>query len=108
MVQQIVGNLLDNARKYTRDAEDKRIWLWAKPGGNGRIVFEVEDRGAGVPQSERKTIFKPFRRGQTSKCGTGLGLAITKRAIEAQGGSIPAESPGPLGCHFWFELPWAP
>ena len=32
MIQQIVGNLIDNARKYSRDAADKRIWVWAKPG----------------------------------------------------------------------------
>src|SRR5205085_3075106 len=90
MVQQIVGNLLDNARKYTRDAEDKRIWLWAKPGGNGRIVFEVEDRGAGVPQSERKTIFKPFRRGAHADAkagGAGLGLALAKQWAEVLGGT---------------------
>ncbi|MBN9119512.1 MAG: hypothetical protein J0I06_10200, partial [Planctomycetes bacterium] len=35
MVHQIVGNLIDNARKYTRDAEDRRIWLLAKPDGAG-------------------------------------------------------------------------
>ncbi len=63
MVLQIVGNLIDNARKYTRDAEDNRIWLWVKPSANSRVVFEVEDRGCGVPPSEWKTIFKPFRRG---------------------------------------------
>jgi len=109
MVHQIVGNLIDNARKYTRDAEDKRIWLWAKPGGNGRVVFEVEDRGAGVPASERKTIFKPFRRGtqaDTKAGGAGLGLALAKQWAEVLGGTVayrPAD--GAPGACFRLELP---
>lgn len=109
MVHQIVGNLIDNARKYTRDAEDKRIWLWAKPGGNGRVVFEVEDRGAGVPANERKTIFKPFRRGtqaDTKAGGAGLGLALAKQWAEVLGGTVayrPAD--GAPGACFRLELP---
>jgi signal transduction histidine kinase len=109
MVHQIVGNLIDNARKYTRDAEDKRIWLWAKPGGDGRVVFEVEDRGAGVPASERKSIFKPFRRGEhadTTAGGAGLGLALAKQWAEVLGGTVayrPAD--GAPGACFRLELP---
>src|SRR6185295_1226194 len=41
MIQQIVGNLIDNARKYTRDAADKRIWVSAKPGVGDAVVLEV-------------------------------------------------------------------
>jgi signal transduction histidine kinase len=109
MVHQILANLIDNARKYTRDAEDKRIWLWAKPGGSGRVVFEVEDRGCGVPPSERKTIFKPFRRGtqaDTKAGGAGLGLALAKQWAEVLGGTVayrPAE--GAPGACFRLELP---
>ncbi len=109
MVHQIVGNLIDNARKYTRDADDKRIWLWAKPDGTGRVVFEVEDRGAGVPASERKTIFKPFRRGasaETTAGGAGLGLALAKQWAEVLGGTVayrPAN--GAPGACFRLELP---
>jgi signal transduction histidine kinase len=109
MVQQIVGNLIDNARKYTRDAEDPRIWLWAKPGGAGRIVFEVEDRGPGVPVAERKAIFKPFRRGiraDATAGGAGLGLALAKQWAEVLGGTVayrPAEEG--IGACFRLELP---
>jgi signal transduction histidine kinase len=109
MVYQIVGNLIDNARKYTRDAEDRRIWLWAKPGGPGRVVFEVEDRGPGVPAGERKSIFKPFRRGakaETTAGGAGLGLALAKQWAEVLGGTVayrPAE--GAPGACFRLELP---
>lgn len=109
MVGQIVGNLIDNARKYTRDATDARIWLWVKPGGSGRVVFEVEDRGAGVAANERKTIFKPFRRGEnadTTAGGAGLGLALAKQWAEVLGGTLtyrPAE--GAPGACFRLELP---
>ena len=109
MVQQIVGNLIDNARKYTRDADDKRIWLWAKPDGSNRVIFEVEDRGAGVPANERKSIFKPFRRGtraETTAGGAGLGLALAKQWAEVLGGTVayrPAD--GAPGACFRLELP---
>ncbi|HEY1186826.1 MAG TPA: HAMP domain-containing sensor histidine kinase [Gemmata sp.] len=109
MVHQIVGNLIDNARKYTRDAGDKRIWLWARPDGSKRITFEVEDRGSGVPASERKAIFKPFRRGasaDTTAGGAGLGLALAKQWAEVLGGTVayrPAE--GAPGACFRLELP---
>ncbi|MBA4190052.1 MAG: hypothetical protein C0467_18870 [Planctomycetaceae bacterium] len=109
MVQQIVGNLIDNARKYTRDAADKRIWLWAKPGTGKAIVFEVEDRGPGVPANERRTIFKPFRRGELAEStagGAGLGLALAKSWAEVLGARLgyrPAE--GGVGACFRLELP---
>ena len=109
MVHQIVGNLIDNARKYTREAADRRIWLWAKPGGSGRVAFEVEDRGAGVPAGERKSIFKPFRRGakaETTAGGAGLGLALAKQWAEVLGGTVafrPAD--GAPGACFRLELP---
>ncbi len=109
MVLQIVGNLIDNARKYARDAEDRRIWLWVKRGESGRVVFEVEDRGPGVPAGERKAIFKPFRRGaraDASAGGAGLGLALAKQWAEVLGGTVayrPAE--GAPGACFRLELP---
>jgi signal transduction histidine kinase len=109
MIQQILGNLIDNARKYTRDAADKRIWVWARPGPGNAVVLEVEDRGAGVPLDERKTIFKPFRRGEHAESkagGVGLGLALAKSWAEVLGGTLschPAESGA--GACFRLELP---
>lgn len=109
MVQQIVGNLIDNARKYSRDAADNRIWVWAKPGAGGRAVFEVEDRGPGVPPGERKAIFQPFRRGATADTtagGAGLGLALAKQWAEVLGGALSYHHPeaAPGAC-FRLELP---
>jgi signal transduction histidine kinase len=80
VLHQIIGNLIDNACKYSHGAEDKRIWLRAREE-DGCLVIEVEDRGPGVPPSERRRIFQPFRRGNTSETagGAGLGLALARR-----------------------------
>jgi signal transduction histidine kinase len=107
---QILGNLIDNARKYTREAEEKRIWLWARPGGPNRVVLEVEDRGPGVAASECGSIFRPFRRGQNVSAtgGAGLGLALAKQWADLLGGAIayrPAD--GGVGACFRLELPAA-
>ena len=109
MVQQIVGNLIDNARKYTRGVAEPRIWLWAKPGVKNTVLIEVEDRGPGVPVSERRTIFKPFRRGEHADSiagGAGLGLALAKSWAEVLGAKLtyrPAD--GGTGACFRLELP---
>lgn len=109
LVQQIVGNLIDNARKYTREAADARIWLWARTEDNARVVFEVEDRGPGVEPREQKTIFKPFRRGETADTkagGAGLGLALSKEWAEVLGGRLTYRTPeGETGSVFRLELP---
>ena len=91
MVQQIVGNLIDNARKYTRDAADKRIWVWAKPGpATRRRARGRGPRRRACRSSERKSIFKPFRRGEQADSkagGAGLGLALAKSWAEVLGGT---------------------
>jgi signal transduction histidine kinase len=101
LTESAIQNLVDNAVKYTDHGRvelvvDEQPTTWS---------VHVRDTGPGLSPEELRTIFEPFRRGKTSKQGSGLGLAITKRAIEAQGGSIHVESGGPSGCHFWFELP---
>jgi signal transduction histidine kinase len=111
MAAQVAGNLVDNARKYSREAADARIWVWAKPGGRGRVVLEVEDRGPGVPAGERAGVFRPFRRGKdadTAAGGAGLGLALARHWAGQLGGSLsyrPAD--GGVGACFRLELPGA-
>ena len=109
IASQILGILIDNARKYSREASDRRIWVWAKPGDNTRLILEVEDRGPGVAVSERASIFRPFRRGRNSDKtggGAGLGLALAKQWADALNGRLsyrPAD--GGTGAIFRFELP---
>lgn len=95
-----VENLLDNAVKYT-DSGAVRFDVDDDPA---EIVFHVRDNCGGLSQEQLSVIFEPFKRAHQTKPGTGLGLSITRRSIEAQGGTIHAES-STAGCHFWFTLP---
>jgi signal transduction histidine kinase len=104
LLSSAIENLADNAVKYT-DSGRVQVAIDRKPGAT---VFHVRDTCHGLSPEELRTIFEPFRRGKTAKGGTGLGLAIARRAVEAHGGTIEAESPGPAGCHFWITLPDRP
>lgn len=94
-------NLLDNAVKYT-DAGAVELEVEDLPE---EIVVHVRDHCSGLSPEELDVIFEPFKRAHSRRPGAGLGLAITRRAVEAQGGQIHAESSVDAGCHFWFTLP---
>ncbi|MBX3261030.1 MAG: sensor histidine kinase [Labilithrix sp.] len=96
-----VQNVADNAARYT----DTGAVEISVDDREDHVVIHVRDTCHGISPEELRTIFEPFERGSTPKPGTGLGLAIARRAVEAQGGAIGAESPGPSGCHFWIRLP---
>jgi signal transduction histidine kinase len=107
LVEQILGNLIDNARKYSRDAADPRIWLRAVRDAD-RVVLEVEDRGPGVTKRERGSIFRPFRRGHDADAkagGVGLGLALATRWACFIGGRLTVRAgEGNIGACFRLEL----
>ena len=90
-------------------AEDRRIWLRAQAAGPHRLVLEVEDRGPGVSPCERRSIFRPFRRGRGADVaagGVGLGLALAQRWARLLGGSLTLENcPSRSGACFRLELP---
>ena len=73
------------------------------------MVFEVEDRGPGVPPREQKLIFRAFRRGETADTiagGAGLGLALCKDWAEVLGGKLTYRgAEGGIGSCFRLELP---
>jgi signal transduction histidine kinase len=105
IVQQILGNLIDNACKYSRDASDRRIWLRVSQSGTG-TAFEVEDRGPGVPAREQRGIFQAFRRGRSADVtagGVGLGLALARRWAQLLGGTLELQS-GQDGIGARFQL----
>jgi signal transduction histidine kinase len=85
----VLGNLLDNARKYGgTDA-----WVGVTIDGSR---FTVDDDGPGVGPEELHRVFQPFYRGQGQGDGWGLGLMIAKQVVELHGGSIEA-APSPRG-----------
>jgi signal transduction histidine kinase len=108
LVQQILGNLIDNACKYSRGAEDCRLWLCARAEGDS-LVLEVEDRGPGVPQGERRSIFRPFCRGSGADVtagGVGLGLALAQRWAQLLGGTLTLQPAcAGTGARFRLALP---
>jgi signal transduction histidine kinase len=106
LLQQVLGNLLDNASKHTREADDRRIWLRARQEG-GKVHFEVEDRGPGVPSNEQRAIFRAFRRGRCADAttgGVGLGLALARRWTHLLGGRLALAAPSAGGACFRVAL----
>jgi signal transduction histidine kinase len=106
-VTQIVVNLLDNAIKYARDAEDKTIIVRTKTDDKFTII-EVEDHGPGVPHRQRNKIFEQFYRPAAESTrettGTGLGLALVKKFAEAHNGFVEIVSAKPTGAIFRVAL----
>jgi signal transduction histidine kinase len=102
---QILTNLAHNAVKFSPDELPVRI-RWSAPA-DGTIVFEVIDRGAGIPPDEQALIFERFRQRGDHRShaeGFGLGLYITKLLTEAMGGWLNLTS-SPEGTTFAVTLP---
>jgi signal transduction histidine kinase len=106
-VTQIVVNLLDNAVKYARNAEDKTIIVRTKAEERFTII-EVEDHGPGVPHRQRNKIFEQFYRPAAESTretvGTGLGLALVKKFAEAHNGFVEIIAAKPTGAIFRVAL----
>lgn len=106
-VTQIVVNLLDNAIKYARDADDKTVIVRTK-GDREFIMIEVEDHGPGVPHRQRRKIFEEFYRigaeSTRETVGTGLGLALVKRFAQAHNGFVEIINARPKGAIFRVAL----
>ncbi|MEO9253963.1 MAG: PAS domain S-box protein [Tepidiformaceae bacterium] len=104
-VEQIIGNLVTNAVKYSPPgtAIDVRAF-----GTESHLTVLVEDRGQGITEDEASQVFAPFYRSQrTAKqaSGIGLGLAVCKRLVEVQGGTIWATPREGGGTSVAFTLP---
>ena len=109
-VQQVVHNLLSNARKYSPLGGVVQLTVHA---GKDMLEVAITDQGLGIPAEALGHLFDPYYRvageARRSIRGTGLGLAMVKDSVEAVGGQVGAESAGPgHGSRFWFTLPRAP
>ena len=102
-----IGNLLDNAVKYSASAVHVTAEL-ASPTPD-TVWVRVRDRGVGIPRRQLRRIFNRFYRFQArgfSVKGTGLGLYIVRSIARQHGGRVFAESQGEgLGATFTLELP---
>jgi signal transduction histidine kinase len=101
----VVGNLIDNALKYGRQADVAVVT------GASAVEITVDDRGPGIPAGERQRIFEPFLRLDPSRNrergGAGLGLAIARHLIQGHGGAIAVEDRPGGGARFRVSLPLA-
>jgi len=102
-------NLLDNAVRFT--PEGGKITLGAALRAGGDVLMWVQDTGMGIPPDEMKKIFKGFYQIEPHTTrkhgGMGIGLSIAKGLVDAHGGKIWAESPGPgKGSTFKVLLPF--
>ncbi len=105
-LRQVVINLLGNAIKFSDPGGSVTVKLAKQPG---QLLFQVSDRGIGIPEEAKPHLFERFYRaeGEMVRGGTGLGLYISKQIIEAHGGRIWAESKLGEGSTFNFTLPFA-
>jgi two-component system, OmpR family, sensor kinase len=109
-VVQVLGNLLDNACKYSPSGEP--VQLSANREG-AEAVLAVEDAGPGIPMAERQRIFDRFtqleRHSQRRAGGVGLGLYIARQLARSQDGDLLVVDPtGGSGARFELRLPLLP
>jgi signal transduction histidine kinase len=105
-IEQLVDNLVENAKKYSPEATPVRVEVWQQDG-EARIT--VLDHGIGIPPTDLPKIFERFSRGSNVDDrkfhGMGLGLYICRGIVEEHGGRIWAESEIGRGSTFHVALP---
>src|SRR5437773_5218912 len=105
-LEQVLGNLIENAVKYSPDGSE--ISIEVKPKYE-QVITSVCDLGIGIPADEIGQVFERFHRGRqvssTNYGGLGLGLYIAREIVERHGGTIWVESKEGSGTTFHFALP---
>lgn len=107
LMKLLLSNLLENAHKYSPSGGKICVEVVEKDG----VQLTITDEGGGIPDDEKKNIFKKFYRiGNESirrTQGTGLGLFISKKIVKDHGGSISVEANVPKGSKFVVHFPTA-
>jgi PAS domain S-box-containing protein len=102
-VAQTIGNLLNNAAKYSRPGGS--IWLNAERRDD-QAVITVRDNGIGIDPALMPGIFDMFAHADRSQEGLGIGLSLARRLAEMHGGTVSANSDGAgKGAQFTLRLP---
>jgi two-component system phosphate regulon sensor histidine kinase PhoR len=108
LLEQAVGNLLDNAIKYSEPRGTVEIEVTQN---KGEVTIKVNDHGSGIAPEHLPRLFERFYRVDKGRSrelgGTGLGLAIVKHIIQAHGGDVSVESTPGKGSAFTIHLPKA-
>jgi signal transduction histidine kinase len=105
-LDQIFGNLFDNAIKYQMRGRPLTIDVDAYPDGPGRVRIDVKDNGRGIAANDLERVFELFRRaGDQDQRGEGIGLAHVRSLIRNLGGDITVQSELGKGSTFVLTLP---
>jgi two-component system phosphate regulon sensor histidine kinase PhoR len=106
-LEQVLGNLIENAIKYGR--ADGPIIVGARSLESGEVEVSVQDNGPGIPAESLERLFERFYRVDKARSreqgGTGLGLSIVKHLVQSHGGRVWAKSEPGHGATFFFTLP---
>lgn len=108
-IMQVIGNLLNNAAKYTPDGGQIRMAAWRE---GAQAVLEVADNGIGIPPAEQGKLFQMFTQlhhtAGRAQGGLGIGLSLVRTLVQMHGGSVRVFSEGlDEGTRFTVHLPLA-
>jgi signal transduction histidine kinase len=104
-IEQVFGNVVDNALKYLKPDRPGRIQITARTEGK-MAVFEIADNGRGIAERDFERVFELFRRsGDQTVPGEGIGLAHVRALVRRLGGSIDCASTLDVGTTFTIKLP---
>jgi signal transduction histidine kinase len=99
----VIGNLLQNAFKFTRDNSTITLRIAASAE---RVLIEVEDECGGLPGGDATQFIEgPFEQRGADRSGLGIGLAFSRWGAEANGGRLYARNLPEKGCVFTVDLP---
>jgi signal transduction histidine kinase len=105
-LEQVFGNLVDNAVKYRAPGRPPRIAIRARPDRTGSVLIEIEDNGRGIGEQDHERVFDLFRRaGSQDQPGEGIGLAHVRALVRRLGGQITMTSELGVGTTFRVRLP---
>ena len=105
-IEQVVGNILDNAVKYQQPGRPLRVNIRARHLPGDRVSIEVEDNGRGIAKTDLERVFELFRRsGSQTHPGEGIGLAHVRTMARSLGGDVTLTSTFGQGTTFTINLP---
>ncbi len=105
-LEQVFGNLFDNAVKYRNPEKPLQLSVRAYPAGRSALRIEVADNGRGIAPEDHERVFELFRRsGLQDKAGEGIGLAHVRSLVRNLGGDITVTSTLGGGSTFVIRLP---
>ncbi|WIY51738.1 CHASE3 domain-containing protein [Devosia sp. YIM 151766] len=105
-IEQVLGNMVDNAVKYQDTERPLRIAIRGRHLPANRVLIEVEDNGRGIAETDHERVFELFRRsGSQTHPGEGIGLAHVRTMVRSLGGDVTLTSVLGRGTTFNINLP---